>query len=635
MRASSFLIILASILLVVAIASIASAEDDQPPFWFSIDTFHAVEDVPLIIDFTEFVTDPDTPTGNLTIDSGSPFVVNISGMVVTFLFPNGVFEANVTLEVSDGNATMTATLHFIIEPVNDPPIWQPRLERLPDGWVDEFYSFTLTAVDEDNTLDELTFSTDAHWFVMPSFPEIAFIPRYQIVGYNYFNVTVLDPDGLNDTMELELLIEPFPLWYVLYIESQTAEIGLLFSLNVSVFLKDNTATLPPELRLTFTYGDDSDKIDTDPVTGVVTWTPTNADVGDHFFTITVTDNEGRTDQHEIRIFVPDPGPGPDPLISRQVLTQGVQYIFDVPMNEWYYEHPEYLGYLSFFNEPDDLFHIDPDTGRIDFVPANEDVGEWVIDIIVIDGFGLSNVRTVEFIVQNVNDPPSLTPMNTQLLTEGVPTRIKIEAHDPDMDPRKVMPNMTVDPEESLSFHGGMVGTDIDPLTGEFEFVPDQYHADTSPFILKFRVEDADGAFDTIFVRMHVEDLIVSPEVMMGGLVEGQRVRTDKRYLLSAYSVDESGGPWANDFHWYSGTTIIGRGNQIEWEPKGSGQISLTLVGHDGRTEADTTLNLTVTDGGHRSQPQLGPILIVVGVLGMALAIVVALLVMISRSLRTK
>lgn len=605
MRASSFLILLSSILLVVAIVSVASAEDDQPSSWFPMDTFHAVEDVPLIIDFTEFVTDPDTPTDNLTIDSGSPFVVNISGMVVTFLFPNGVLEANVTMEVSDGNATKTATLHFIIEPVNDPPRWKPSQVRLPDGEQDEFYSFNLTAIDEDDAVEDLTFSTDADFFIISPTGEIAFRPRNDAVGRNWFNVTVTDPGGLYDTMELVLFIGPYPEWIFIPIEPQVAHEGVVFALNISDYRVYNWAWIPLEDRLTFTYYDDSSKLNTNPETGEIVWdAPTNMDVGDHFFTITMVDSLGRASQVEIKITVPMPHPPPlFDVIGVQNLTQDIHYTFTMPMDPHYTTYSHIYGVYSFFNDPEDLFVIDPDKGVINFVPRNEHVGKWIVTIGVVDEFNLRETVVVVFNISNINDAPTMKHVYDLELIEGKPFQLRLEGRDVDMDLRQDGTRLPVDLEERLMFSGGPDGGHLDPVTGVWKITPDQGHVNASPMIVEFQVSDTGGLNDTIKVRISVKDVVMEPSVTILGVVEGQKLRTDRRVRLGAVSVDESGEEWAGSFRWYVDNTLIEMGREIEWRPRRSGHVELTLVAEDdeGNT-ARTTIVVSV-----RSVPNTEPL----------------------------
>ncbi len=93
----------------------------DPPAWGTLSVLHAVEDVPITYDMSANVSDPDSPIQDLEITSVSPYVTFVNGLNVTFQFPNGVLEAEVPLELTDGGFGVPTTVNFIIQPVNDPP----------------------------------------------------------------------------------------------------------------------------------------------------------------------------------------------------------------------------------------------------------------------------------------------------------------------------------------------------------------------------------------------------------------------------------------------------------------------------------------------------------------------------------
>lgn len=97
--------------------------DDRnlPPVWGDIPTLEAVEDVPLIYDFSSHISDPDGPMAMLSLSSDSPYVTDIDGLNVTFEFPNGVLTATVPLTLRDRRDQAVRDVNFTVEPVNDPP----------------------------------------------------------------------------------------------------------------------------------------------------------------------------------------------------------------------------------------------------------------------------------------------------------------------------------------------------------------------------------------------------------------------------------------------------------------------------------------------------------------------------------
>ena len=123
---------------------------NEPPVWSSIEPQHAVEEVPVTLDLSAYVYDPDGGPRPLEIVSSSPFVRSIEGHRVTFAFPEGVIEADVPLSVTDGRADASTGVPFVIEPTNDPPL--VVFLSPPDGSVHELGSevaFVLVATDPD------------------------------------------------------------------------------------------------------------------------------------------------------------------------------------------------------------------------------------------------------------------------------------------------------------------------------------------------------------------------------------------------------------------------------------------------------------------------------------------------------
>jgi hypothetical protein len=110
-----------------------SMEPNVLPRWLTVPALHATEDVVLVYDFSGSIYD-DQPPGELTITSSSPYVVDIDGLEVSFLFPNNVTGADVPLVLSDGYASVPNTVRIDVTPVNDPPEHNiPTTLNAPEG----------------------------------------------------------------------------------------------------------------------------------------------------------------------------------------------------------------------------------------------------------------------------------------------------------------------------------------------------------------------------------------------------------------------------------------------------------------------------------------------------------------------
>jgi hypothetical protein len=133
----------------------------RPPRWGDLPVFYAVEDVPFSFNFSGNVTDPDTPLRWLGIESDSPYFRGCDNLTCTFLFPNGVTEAEVNLTLTDRFNRVNTTARFIIQPVNDPPeCWVPTEHVVME---DVGYSivFTPYVSDIDNEMADLYLEVDS------------------------------------------------------------------------------------------------------------------------------------------------------------------------------------------------------------------------------------------------------------------------------------------------------------------------------------------------------------------------------------------------------------------------------------------------------------------------------------------
>ncbi len=572
-----------------------------PPFEIVIN-----EDEPTPVDFgtstnIKWFRDPEGQTFTVTAD-GTTFINVDEGVnnVLTFsnVQPDWNGWDNVTLHVTDSAGSMANfTLPVQVLPVNDAPKWKES--RLPDGEQDTIYSFFLTATDRDNSFEQLTFSDDAGFFDISASGEIAFGPTNDHVGYNYFNVTVEDPDGLTDTMELELFINNVNDPPILkYIPPQEANEDEEFTLDVSAYVEDPDLLLPPEFRDIITYRDDTVDLDTNVETGMITWTPDNSDVGELFFTITVTDTKGRSAQQEVKITVYNTNDAPTfGIIGKQNLVQGRAYQFNIPVTDDDLDVEGSGEVLTFTNDNTDLFTIDPAQGSITFTPENEDVGIWEITITVTDSEGASDQRLVVFEIENVNDKPTITYIPTKQLTEDVPFEMDIMASDPDLDPRK-LDGEPVDPNEVLIYRTNVSRVEIDS-TGKLTFTPTNEDAKRVTMVIRITVVDASSdsslPMDVTFTIANVNDAPENLQII--GLVPNQKVDEGQKILLRGTAQDIDNDADKLIYKWYSGTTLIGQTQDFTWKVKGKGITVVKLVVSDGSgadsLEASYGVNVTI------------------------------------------
>jgi len=385
-----------------------------------------------------------------------------------------------------------------------------------------------------------------------------------------------------------------------YIPPQEAYEGEVFTMNISAYIE----WMSPEGNLTFR--DDSPLVETDPVTGILVWdSPGFDDVGEHFITITMTDDRGRSSQQEFKIIVYHVCPGLHlSIIERQSLTQGIPYKMDFSA---YADESciDLIPGLSYINDHHELFVIDPVTGIISFTPTNKQVGNWSVIITTTDTEGAYDSRSIVFSIENSNDPPVCGPVVTKVMTEGETFQLHLAARDPDMDARLVDGNLSVDPDEALTWGGGLPGHEVDPVSGLFEYTATNDDARNHTLIVTFNVTDAQGASDSIRVAFRVRNVVQPPTVEIIGLVEGQKVDRNVKVILMASAVDEWGEPWGVQFLWYMDGDYLGNGQVFTWKPpydsEGRANVRLVVVNETNeRVEAAVGVKIILRDYGNPS-----------------------------------
>ncbi len=565
------------------------------------------EDAPKDVNMAPWFVDIEGQSFTVT-SAGSANIksTTVTGTILnlTNKLPNWNGEENITLKVTDSASSIANfTLRVRVLPVNDAP--KVKVVQLPDGLQDEPYSSNLTATDVDNVVSELSWSDDSPLFQITNSGEIAFRPDNADVGYHTFNVTASDPDQATHTVELTLFVanvnDPPELRYI---PPQSADEDSVWTFDVSAYVEDPDLELPAEFRDRITYRDDTPKLDTNLETGIVTWDmPTNEDVGDFYFKITVQDSKGRYAEQEIKIGVNNTNDEPKlGSIQRQTLHQDAQYVYTVPATDDDTAVPSANEELTFTNDRTELFTIDAVGGRISFTPVNNQVGVWEINITVTDIEGASATKKVVFEVVNKNDAPELDVKRTHILTEDQPFEFQVVATDPDMELRLV-DGQRVDPSEELEFRTNSTKVPIDRDTGMISFTPTQ--AEVGEFAVKITVIDSASEAETADVLFKVTNVNDPPaELRIVGILEGQQLTQGKAYQLIGSATDVDNGVDQLTYQWYENALIVGQTATVQWKPKSTGLVTVKLVVSD-PDSGQTMYNMTVNVKKKADEPGFG------------------------------
>ncbi len=257
-------------------------------------------------DLSTIFSDAD-PGTNLTysaVSDNADILTPIAGTILSVdAAPNAFGSAVVVVTASDGFASASDTFHVTVAPVNDAPQlvnWPAAFQFLEDDSL-SFNLDTLIA-DVDNSFDELTIEFAASDTTVENHVELNIDPVTHVVTLvpepNFFIlgvqiiVTVSDPDGLSDTLTVNLDILPVndAPYFLVDLEADTIKQDSSTSGNIWEIVED-VETPDNELLFIFSTSSPDLGVSYNDQTGDVTLTPAPGFTGMVDLFITVSDGE--------------------------------------------------------------------------------------------------------------------------------------------------------------------------------------------------------------------------------------------------------------------------------------------------------------------------------------------------------
>lgn len=263
-----------------------------------------------------------------------------------------------------------------------------------------------------------------------------------------------------------------------------------------------------------------------------------------------------------------------------------------------------------FSDDTALFSIDSVTGEISFVPGNEDVGVHVIKITVTNSTGAEDYENVIMTVSNVNDPPTLSPITSQVLTEDVYFSLTILAED-------------VDSGEFLIFSDNTSLFDINPLTGVIAFTP--VNADAGSYTVNISVADSEGGLDFQSILFVVNNENDVPS--LGPLWDFVSI-IDETFTYDVEYSDEDHG---DDITFSDDTELFdidAESGEISFTPgkedAGTHHVTITVTDDEGESDS-TTVTFTILEKTGDKEPDDNSVWILLAIVIGLIALVVGLL----------
>ncbi len=399
----------------------------------------AEEDSPFSLNITSYFSDVDAGDTLTYTAIGLPEGLSINsanGIISGSPTNNAVGLRNITVTANDGKGgNISDTFALTVMNTNDAPTVSTPI---PDRTATEDAQFSMNIkgnfadVDGGNTLTFSASGLPIGLTLNSTTGVLNGIPTNANVGTNTITITASDGNGgtvsdifvltVSNTNDAPTVANPIP--------DQTATEDSFFTVSTSSSFADvdmgdtltfSAASLPAGLAI-------------DPVTGVISGTPTNAAVGVKNITVTANDNKGGTVSDTFAIAIANTNDVPTVVtpIANQSATEDVFFSMAVKNNFTDVDTVDTLNYFA-SGLPVGLA-IDASTGVISGTATNAGVGANNITITASDGNGGTVNSAFTLTVANTNDAPTLIdPLSPQTATEDSSFTLNISSHFADPD----------------------------------------------------------------------------------------------------------------------------------------------------------------------------------------------------------
>lgn len=371
--------------------------------------------------------DADGDPLTFALDTGAPAAMTIdpvSGRLAWTPSAADVGDHTVKVIVTDGRggqANQSFSIHVGTTPVNAAPtiVSTPPASLVPDG---KAFAYDLLAVDPDN--DPVTWSLDSApqgVSIDPARGNLRWTPGKDQLGPQTIVVRATDPYGASSTQAIHLAVECSALPpQILSKPVTTANNGTFYVYGVR-------AIDPQNETLSYTLDKAPAGMTIDPSSGVLTWTPTAAEVGTQQVALRVTNADGGVATQQFSVVV-----GNVPLVQPPVITSvpplraliGSSYTYQVQAVD-----PQGQSVTFSLITPPTGMSIDSLTGRLTWKPTSAQVGVATVTVAADNTSGFRGTQSYNLLVR-VAQPPVITSTAVTTGAAGATYHYDVQARSP-------------------------------------------------------------------------------------------------------------------------------------------------------------------------------------------------------------
>jgi len=508
-------------------------------------------------------TDPDGDSLQFVLEK-SPQGMQIqasSGLVTWQPLNKDVGKHEIKIRIDDRKGG-TAYQYFIlvVQNVNDPPfiLSPPPLQATEE----RLYSYQIKASDPDPTQDVLTYSQRpaiSGLVLNAKTGLLTWKPTNAQVGQHTILLEVSDNKGGKSTQRFTLTVQnvndpPY------FLSKPVVKLTEDVVYHYQVKAKDPD---PTKDVLSYTLLQKPGGMSIDLRTGLLTWKPTNDNVGKYQVEIRIEDNKGgfATQLFQLEVHnVNDP-----PAISSRPPTGATQkklYTYQIKAMD---PDPTKDTLTYRLSKAPAGMKLDAKTGAITWTPTQKEVGKKHLVVVTVqDNYGAFCNQSWEISVFNINDPPTLqSKPSKQLAIEDQLFRYQLKAIDNDKDP--LIFRLTRGPK----------GMQLSPSTGLLEWTPT--NADVGTHTLSIQVDDNKGGVTSYTWSLQVQNTNDPPKITS---VPPSTILEDKtfRYQIVAKDPDPTRDTLSYKLLTFpKGMTLNAKTGMLSWIPENQhAQLSHTV-----------------------------------------------------------
>jgi hypothetical protein len=519
----------------------ASDEENNTPFYYNLSFINCTTE--------EWSTRNST---NCTL-----FSINTTTGFINFTPTNddvGNYTINFSIRdsgqtVQPYNATRYLLVIFEVFNINNAPQLRYICNNERNTTENILFSCIINATDIDES-NNLTFSSNYSWFLFNnslnqitvnytnnlSTAYVNFTPNDSSVGNWTVFINVQDSGSMSDNESINFYVNNSPDAPSLdSIGSKSAYANAIFVLFVNA--TDDDLLIPDKsiyneslnftLNRTDLFNITIFAVQDNKAIGLINFTPSNANVGNHSIQINVTDKTGNSDTK---------------ILTLEILNNSAPYWdVDTPTNQTATEgSPFFLNVSQYVHDPDnDSMNLSSNTssefpsfnltsyGVINFTADDLDVGGHAILITVTDNKSSSASKVFNFTVINVNDNPYLSPVSNVITEQENQTLFYLYAYDNDLVINDSIYNETLVFNKTVTNLSGdyrnlfniiVLNTSGNLTTAIVNFTPNAY--DVGNFTINISVKDKVNATSSVIFNLTIIAVNHAPRMSIDTISAG-------------------------------------------------------------------------------------------------------------------